>query len=64
MMTHEQVDEIENKLRQAQKLVEECGAAICDERENGAPDTWDRMTATANDIGDIIHELYVLRPAA
>ena len=62
MMTHEQVDEIENKLRQAQNLVEECGAAICDERENGAPDTWNHLTSTANDIGDIICGLWRLRP--
>jgi hypothetical protein len=64
MMTHEQVDEIENKLRQAQNLVEECGSAICDERENGAPDTWNRLTSTANDIGDIICGLWMLRPEA
>lgn len=64
MMTNEQVNEIENKLRQAQKLVEECGAAICDERGGGAPEAWNRMTSTANDIGDIICGLWRLRKEA
>ena len=64
MMTNEQVDEIENKLRQAQNLVEECGAAICGERGEKAASLWDIMTSAANVIGDIIHELYVIRPEA
>jgi len=62
MMTHEQVDEIENKLRKAQNLVEECGAAICDEREGGAPEVWNRLTTMANDIGSVICSLWRLRP--
>lgn len=64
MMTHEQCDAIEEKLRQAQNLVEECGAAICEERGEGAPEAWNRMTSTANDIGDIICGLWRLRPEA
>ena len=62
MMTHEHVDEIENKLRQAQNLVEECGAAICDERGGDAPAIRNRLTSTANDIGDMICSLWWLRP--
>lgn len=64
MMTHEQVDKIENKLRQAQNLIEECGAEICGERGEKAVPLWNIMTIAANGIGDIIHELYVLRPEA
>ena len=62
MMTHEQIDEIENKLRQAQNLIEECGAAICNERENGAPEIWNHLTSMANDVGDTIYGLWRLRP--
>ena len=62
MMTNERVDEIENKLRQAQNLIEECGAAICNERENGAPAIWNLLTSMANDVGDTICSLWKLRP--
>ena len=50
MMTNEQVDEIENKLRQAQNLIEECGAV------------WNLLTSMANDVGDTICSLWRLRP--
>lgn len=62
MMTHEQVDEIENKLRQAQKLVEECGAEICDERAANAPELWNRLTCLSADIGYVVGRLWPLRP--
>lgn len=62
MMTHEQIDEIENKLRQAQNLIEECGAAICDERDGWAPELWRRLTSASNDVGDIICDCWHLRP--
>jgi len=60
MVTNDQINEIEDKLRQAQKLVEECGAAICDESGEGSQEVWNRMTSTANDIGDIICGLWRL----
>lgn len=61
-MTNEQVNEIENKLCKAQKLIEECGAEICGERGEKASALWNIMTIAANGIGDIVHELYALRP--
>lgn len=62
MMTNEQVNEIEDKLRQAQNLVEECGAAICDERAANAPELWNRLTRLSTEIGYVIGRLWPLRP--
>ena len=64
MMTNEQVNEMEDKLRKAQNLIEECGAEICGERGEKAASIWNILTIASNGIGDIIHELYVLRPEA
>lgn len=61
-MTHEQVDAIENKLRAAQKIVEECGAVICGERGYHASLLWNALTSMSNKIGDAIHEMWRLRP--
>jgi hypothetical protein len=61
-MTHEQVDSIEDKLRQAQKLVEECGAAICEERGEYASELWNNLTPLSSAIGDAIHQMWRLRP--
>ena len=61
-MTHEQVDDIENKLRAAQNIIEECGAAICEERGENASKLWNSLTSMSNEIGDAIHEMWRLRP--
>lgn len=61
-MTHEQVDAIENKLRDAQNLVEECGDAICGERGYHASLLWNALTSLSNEIGDAIHQMWRLRP--
>ena len=61
-MTHEQVDVVENKLRQAQRLLEE--AAVIVSRTNGedANHVWNRVASHANDVGDTICGLWRLRP--
>lgn len=61
-MTHEQVDDIENKLRAAQNIVEECGAAICGEQGYHASLLWNALTSLSNEIGDAIHQMWRLRP--
>ena len=61
-MTHEQVDAIEDKLRDAQKLVEECGAAICGEQGYHASLLRNAITSLSNKIGDAIHQMWRLRP--
>ena len=63
-MTHEQVDAIEDKLRVAQNLVEECGAAICGEQGYYASLLWNVLTSLSDEIGDAIHEFWRLRPEA
>lgn len=60
-MTHEQVDAIENKLRDAQNLVEECGDAICGERGENASNLWNALTLLSDEIGDAIHAMWRLR---
>lgn len=62
MITNDQVNEIEDKLRQAQKLVEECGAAICGERAGGAPKIWNDINSASNDISLVMFQLWQLRP--
>jgi hypothetical protein len=61
-MTHEQVDAIEDKLRAAQKLVEECGAAICGEQGYHASLLRNAITSLSSAIGDAIHQMWRLRP--
>ena len=61
-MTNEQIDAIEDKLRQAQNIVEECGAAICGEGGEHASMLWNALTSMSNEIGDAIHEMWRLRP--
>lgn len=61
-MTNEEVNEIENKLRQAQKLVEEAGQIVCNAHGKYAPEIWNKLTVMANDIGELIHPLWKLRP--
>ena len=61
-MTHEQVDAIENKLRQAQNIIEECGAAICGEQGYHAALLWNALTSLSNKIGAAIYAMWHLRP--
>ena len=61
-MTHEQVDAIEENLRAAQNIVEECGAAICGEQGYHASLLWNALTSLSNKIGDAIREMWRLRP--
>lgn len=60
-MTHEQVDTIKDKLRQAQNLLEEAGAIISDTSESHANYVWTRIDSHANDIDDTIDDLALLR---
>jgi hypothetical protein len=61
-MTNEEVNEIENKLRQAQKLVEEAGQIVCSAHGKYAPEIWSNLTKAAGEIGELIHPLWKLRP--
>lgn len=58
-MTHEQVDSIEDKLRAAQSLVEQC---ICDEQGEQASKLLNTLTTLSDAIGAAIHEMWRLRP--
>ena len=58
-MTHEQVDAIEDNLRAAQSLVEQC---ICDERGEQASELLNTLTTLSDAIGDAIHQMWRLRP--
>lgn len=61
-LTNTQVDAIESRLRDAQRLVEDAGAivSVAGGEENSA--AWYRLTSLANDIGDVICRLWRLRP--
>jgi hypothetical protein len=61
-LTHEQVDELERKLREAQRLVEEAAQIVCGVRGEVGPHVWSRLNSHAEDIGDTICGLYRLRP--
>ena len=60
-MTDEEVNAIEDKLRQAQKLIEEAGQAVCSVRGKYAPELWNKLTMMSNDIGELIHSAWKLR---
>ena len=53
-MTNEQVDTVEEKLRQAQRLLNEAGAIVSDTSGEAANFLWNRITSHANDVGDTI----------
>ena len=61
-MTDAEVDKMENLLREAQGKVEEAGRIVCSHGGEYAAHAWSRCTSTAEDIGDIIHFLFRLRP--
>lgn len=61
-MTNEQVDKMEEDLRKAQAFVESAGATVCGEASSEGSSTWYRLSEISEDIADLIHRLYVLRP--
>ena len=61
-LTDEQVNELEVKLRNAQRMVEEAAQMVCDVGGVDGNHVWNRLTSHANDIGDTICGLFRLRP--
>ena len=61
-MSNEVVDDLEAALRGAQEMVEEAGRTICSEHGEVASKMWHRITQMSNDIGDVLHETWRLRP--
>lgn len=61
-LTNEQVDAIEENLRQAQRLVEEAGAIASTVGGTKNSAAWGRLTNLAEAVGVEICDLYILRP--
>lgn len=61
-MTNEQVDKLEAVLREAQDKVEEAGRLLCDERGGVAPWMWGLCSRLSEDIAELIHRCWKLRP--
>lgn len=61
-LTHEQADELEDKLRKAQNILEEAAQMVCDLSGEYGPHLWGRLTSIANDVGDTFCGLYRIRP--
>ena len=61
-LTHEQVDVLENLLREVQNKLDEAGRMVCDISGEDANHAWNRITSHAADVGDTICGLYRLRP--
>ena len=61
-LTHEQVDSLENLLREVQEKLEEAGQMVCGISGEDANHVWNRITSHAADVGDTIDGLYRLRP--
>lgn len=54
-MTRDEVNELRDKLRVAQLAVEAAGREVCDERSDRAAQMWGRLTAMAEDLGELVH---------
>jgi len=61
-MTNEQVDKLEAVLREAQNKIEEAGRLLCNERGDGAPWMWGICNRLSENIADLIHHCWKLRP--
>ena len=60
--THEDVDEIEKMLREAQAIVEAVGRKACSSHNETAINLWHNCTRLGREIGETIYPLYKLRP--
>ena len=63
-LTHEQVDELESSLRNIQDSIEAAARMVCGVRGEDGNSIYSRLASSANDIGDVIHRCYRLRPVA
>lgn len=61
-LTHEQVDELEQKLREAQNAIEAAAQMVCGVGGEDGSHIYNRLASSANDIGDVIHGCFRLRP--
>ena len=61
-MTNEQVDKLEAALRGAQNKIEEAGRLLCDERGDVAPWMWGNCNRLSENIAELIHHCWKLRP--
>jgi len=63
-MTHEEVNNYENCLREAEKMVEKATQAMCDvpQTNESVQRIWSDLNQTLALIGGCIHRSYVLRP--
>lgn len=61
-LTNEQVDTMEDCLRTAQKMVEKAGAIVSTVGGIENSKVWGKLTTLANDIGDEICGLWMIRP--
>ena len=61
-MTHEQVNAIQDSLRDIQRSIEDVGAAVCDVRGDVGPKVWGKLNALSEEIAALIHETDNLRP--
>ena len=61
-LTHEEVNALEDSLREVQRQIESAGQKICGLSGEHANHIWNRLTAAADEIGEIIGSLYLVRP--
>lgn len=59
-MTHNEVNEFEQHIRKAQEELEKAGQMICSVRNAGR--YWWEVTKAAQDVGDLCHKSWTLRP--
>ena len=63
-LTHEQVDELEDSLREIQRNIESAAQIVCGVTGADGNYIFNRLASSADDIGDVIHGCYRLRPVA
>ena len=60
-MTDEQVNEMEQLIREAQEKMEKVGRMVCSNDDPVAIQTWVSARRIGEKIGEMIHPLYKLR---
>ena len=61
-LTHENVDVLEQYLRDAERDLEHAGQILCSVSGDVGPQLWHKINELINGVQGVIHQAYLLRP--
>ena len=61
-LTHEEVDMLEQHLRDAERDLEHAGQILCSVSGDVGPQLWNKINELINGVQGVIHQAYLLRP--